>query len=154
VRRLDLTVTVDAPAELVFDTSLQVDVHTASMAGSGERAVGGVTTGRLNLGDEVTWQARHFGRSWRMTSRITACDRATYFVDEQVAGPFVGWRHAHHFTQRPDDTTLMRDVIEYAAPYGLLGRLAEVVFLDHYMAGLIMTRNRYIATICRRTREG
>lgn len=148
VRRLNLAVTIAAPAELVFDTSLQVDVHTESMAGSGERAVSGVTTGPLGLGDEVTWQARHFGRSWRMTSRITAYDRATYFVDEQVAGPFAGWRHAHHFRQQPDNTTLMRDVIDFTAPYGPLGRLVDAVFLDRYMTRLIATRNHYIATIC------
>jgi hypothetical protein len=41
------------------------------MRGSGERAVGGVTSGIMKLGDTVTWRARHFGIVFRMTSAIT-----------------------------------------------------------------------------------
>lgn len=137
-----------APPDLVFDTSLKVEVHTDSMAANGERAIGGVTTGQLGLGDEVTWLARHFGRSWRMTSRITACDRPAYFVDEQVAGPFAVWRHAHYFQPQPDGSTLMRDVIDFTAPYGALGKLADVLILDRYMTRLIATRNQHLAAIC------
>jgi len=148
MRRLNITTRITAPPELVFDTSLQVDVHTRSMAASGERAVGGVTTGQLRLGDEVTWQARHFGRSWRMTSRITAYDRPTSFVDEQIDGPFSVWRHAHLFQRQPDDTTLMSDVIDFAAPYGPLGRLVEALVLDRYMTRLIAVRNQYVAAVC------
>ena len=147
MRRLNITTRVAAPAELVFDASLQVDVHTRSMAASSECVVGGVSTGQLRLGDEVTWQGRHFGRSWRMTSRITAYERPTYFVDEQITGPFSVW-HAHRFQQQPDDTTLMSDVIDFAAPYGPLGRLVDVLILDGYMTKLIATRNQYITAIC------
>ncbi|MDW5330270.1 SRPBCC family protein [Plantactinospora sp. KLBMP9567] len=148
MRHLEIITAIAAPAELVFDTSLAVDVHTASMAASGERAIGGVTTGELKLGDEVTWQARHLGRSWRMTSRITAYTRPRYFVDEQISGPFAVWQHAHYFEPQANDATLMRDVIDFAAPYGLLGRLTEALLLDQYMTRLITVRNQHLATIC------
>lgn len=36
---------IDAPIELVFDLSLDIDAHRASMASSNERAIAGVTTG-------------------------------------------------------------------------------------------------------------
>ena len=150
VRRIDLTTEISASPALVFDTSLRVEVHTASMAGSRERAIGGVTSGALSLGDEVTWQARHLGRQWRMTSRITALDRPTYFVDEQVAGPFATWHHEHHFVSAPGGRTAMRDVIDFAAPHGLLGRFAENAFLERYMARLIAIRNRHLAAVCTR----
>ncbi|BCB82362.1 hypothetical protein GCM10022251_47840 [Phytohabitans flavus] len=148
MRHLEFVTTITAPVEVVFDTSLEVDVHTGSMAASGERAVGGVTSGRLHLDDEVTWQARHLGRSWRMTSRITSHERPRYFVDEQVSGPFAVWRHAHHFEARDGGVTVMRDVIDFAAPYWLLGRLAERLVLDTYMSRLIVTRNKHLAAIC------
>jgi len=150
MRRIDIVTEIGAPPALVFDTSLRVDVHTESMAASGERVVSGVTSGVLRLGDRVTWQARHFGRTWRMTAAITALARPTYFVDEQVAGPFAIWRHAHHFTTAPGGTE-MRDTIEFAAPYGFLGRVAEAAFLERYMARLIAIRNRYLAMACART---
>jgi ligand-binding SRPBCC domain-containing protein len=135
---------IAAPPQRVFELSLEVEVHTASMAGSGERAIGGVTAGRMQLGDTVTWQARHFGLRWRMTSRISACDPPGFFVDEQVAGPFARWRHAHHF--EPDGTggTVMRDLVDFAAPLGPLGTVAERTVLDRYMPRLIRLRNDHL----------
>jgi hypothetical protein len=40
VRQFELVTVITAPVEVVFDMSLEVDVHTQSMATSGERAVG------------------------------------------------------------------------------------------------------------------
>lgn len=144
MQRFEITTRVAAPPQRVFDLSLEVEVHTSSMAGSGERAVGGVTSGRLALGDTVTWQARHFGLRWRMTSRISACEPPGYFVDEQVAGPFARWHHAHHF--EPDGTggTVMRDVVAFAAPLGPLGIAAEWIALGWYMPRLIRLRNEHL----------
>lgn len=71
---------------------------------------------------------------------ITAYERPTRFVDEQVNGPFGRWRHEHTFT--PDGTdTVMTDRIEFAAPLAPLGRLAERGVLIHYMTRLIRERN-------------
>ncbi|MEU8379367.1 SRPBCC family protein [Streptosporangium sp. NPDC048865] len=138
---------VMAPPERVFDISLDVDVHTASMAGSSEKAVGGATTGGLKLGDTVTWQARHFGVRWRMTSTISAYDRPGCFVDEQVSGPFKHWYHAHFFRHHGHGGTVMSDVIEFAAPLGPLGRVAETLVLRHYMPELIRVRNQYVKQV-------
>ena len=74
-------------AEL-FALSRSIDAHTESMAGSRETAVAGVTSGLIDLGQEVSWRAWHFGVPLRMSSRITAMDVPTRFVDEQVKGPF------------------------------------------------------------------
>ncbi|MGI5492929.1 SRPBCC family protein [Microtetraspora malaysiensis] len=138
---------VMAPPERVFDISLNVDVHAASMAGSSEEAIGGVTAGNLKMGDIVTWRARHFGIRWRMTSMISAYDQPGYFVDEQVSGPFKRWYHAHHFRPYGHDGTVMSDVIEFAAPLGPLGRIAEMLALRHYMPKLIRVRNQYIKQV-------
>ncbi|WP_084965117.1 SRPBCC family protein [Thermoactinospora rubra] len=141
--RFEVVTFVRAPLELVFDTSLSVEAHTASMRASRERAVAGVTSGQLALGDRVTWQARHFGVTWRMTSTVSACDRPFHFVDEQVAGPFRRWHHAHRF-EAADEGTVMRDVVDFAAPYGPLGGLAELLLLRRYMTKLILLRNQHI----------
>ncbi|MEU4406338.1 SRPBCC family protein [Streptosporangium sp. NPDC023963] len=142
---------VMAPPERVFDISLDVDVHAASMVGSSEKAVGGVTTGSLKLGDTVTWRARHFGIRWRMTSTISAYDRPGHFADEQVSGPFKRWYHAHHFQSCGHGGTVMSDVIEFAAPLGPLGRIAEILALRHYMPKLIRVRNQHIKQVAEAT---
>ncbi|MFD0883273.1 SRPBCC family protein [Streptosporangium algeriense] len=142
---------VMAPPERVFDISLDVDVHSASMAGSAEEAVDGVTAGGMRLGDTVTWRARHFGLHWRMTSTISAYDRPGHFVDEQVSGPFERWYHAHRFHGDDHGGTVMSDIVEFAAPLGPLGRAAELLVLRHYMPRLIRTRNRYVKRVAEST---
>ncbi|MFC9431999.1 cyclase [Streptomyces sp. NPDC056987] len=150
----EISTHIAAAPQRVFDVSLDVDVHTSSMAGSGERAVEGVTAGRMPLGDTVTWQARHFGLRWQMTPCISAFDPPGYFVDEQVSGPFKQWHHAHHFERDEYVSTLMRDVIDFAAPLGLLGTLAEAVMLDRYMPRLIRVRNEHVKATAEATVGG
>ncbi|SHG05245.1 SRPBCC family protein [Streptoalloteichus hindustanus] len=147
--RFELTTRVPAPVEAVFDASLDVDVHLGSMRRSGERVVGGVRSGRMGLADTVTWQARHFGVPWRMTSVISACDRPHRFVDEQVRGPFRRWWHEHVFEVDPDDPTrtTMRDAVEFAAPAGPLGRLVAAAGLRRYLERLIVARNAHIVEV-------
>lgn len=142
--RFTAVTAIAAPPPRVFDISLRVEVHTASMGDSGERAIGGVTSGRLKLGDHVSWEARHFGMRWRMTSLIAACEAPDYFIDEQVDGPFRRWHHTHRFEPDGHGGTLMRDIVQFAAPFGPLGRLAELVVLNRYLARLIRIRNDYV----------
>ena len=143
----EVTTNIAAPPRRVFDVSLDVDVHTASMTDAGERVVDGVTSGRMALGETVTWQARHFGLLWRMTSRISAFDPPEHFVDEQVDGPFRLWRHEHHFEPDGRGGTLMRDVVDYAAPLRPLGVIAEAAVLNRYLPRLISTRNEHVKAI-------
>lgn len=137
---------VDATPHEAFELSLSVDAHTASMARSGERAVGGVTAGILALGDQVTWRARHFGVPFTMTSRITEHDVPHRFVDEQVRGPFGRWWHEHRFEPTPDGRCLMTDTIRFASPLGPLGALVDRLVLRRYMERLIRERNEHLAT--------
>src|SRR5918998_1101736 len=61
----------------------------------------------------VRWVARH-----------TLYDPPRAFEDVQESGPFKYWRHRHTVLPHPEGATL-RDEIEYEAPLGPLGRLAE-----------------------------
>lgn len=132
-----------ASPEALFDLSLDIDAHVASMEQSGERAVAGVTGGSIGLGETVTWRARHFGIRFTMTSKITALERPTRFVDEQVRGPFRSFRHEHRF-ERIDGITVMTDTITLASP--VFGRLAESVVLVPYLRRLIMVRNHHLVS--------
>ncbi len=123
---------VAAPPERVFDVARDLDFHQRSMAHTGERAVAGRTTGLIELGQEVEWEARHFGRAWRLRSRITEMDRPRSFTDEQVSGPFARYRHTHTFVAR-DGGTVMIDDWRHVAPLGPLGALADALFLARHM---------------------
>lgn len=134
---------VAAPPPACFELSLSVDAHTASMADSGERAVGPVTSGVLAAGDDVTWRARHFGVVFTMTSRIVEHDPPHRFVDEQVSGPFARWWHEHRF-EPSDGGTVMSDVVEFSSPLGPLGRAVDRVVLTSYMTRLLERRNQWL----------
>jgi ligand-binding SRPBCC domain-containing protein len=147
MQRIELTTDVQAIPEAAFDACLDVDMHTKSMGSSAERAVGGMTTGRLKAGDAVTWEASHFGLPWRMTVRITDYRRPHGFTDEQISGPFGRWCHEHSFAPNPADSsaTLMRDVIEFTAPMGPVGGLVARFILRPYLQRLIARRNTHLA---------
>jgi ligand-binding SRPBCC domain-containing protein len=141
--RLEIETTIDAPAERCFDLARDLDLHLQSMQASGERAIGGRTSGLIEMGEEVTWEARHFGLSHQHCSRITAFTRPQHFRDSMVRGRFKKFEHDHYFVER-DGRTVMRDVIEFASPLGLIGRFVDVAFLSRYLRRLIMLRNRVI----------
>lgn len=144
MRSFQLHTTIQASPAACFELSLSVDAHTESMRGSAERAVAGVTKGRLGLGDTVTWKATHFGIPFRMTSVVTACDHPYRFVDEQLHGPFRSWWHEHTFTQIGTGETRMTDTVRFLAPFGPLGAAGAVLVLDRYLSNLLNVRNQWL----------
>lgn len=141
---IELITRVAAPIERCFDLSRSIDLHQHSLGSSSERAVAGVTTGLIGPGESVTWEATHFGVRQRLTSRITAFDRPRHFRDSMMAGAFRQFDHDHWFEPDGAAGTIVRDVFDFAAPLGILGRLAEAAFLTRYMRRLLMERNAVI----------
>ncbi len=133
---------ISPPVEMCFDLSRSIDLHLESMVASGERAVGGVTSGLIGPDEQVSWQARHFGIQWRMTSRITAFEPPHRFVDEMVSGPFSSFRHEHHFIEH-DDGTRMTDTVVVRMGLGPIGPVVDA-FAVAYLRRLMATRNRVI----------
>jgi hypothetical protein len=149
--RFELCSVMPVGIEVAFDLSLSIDLHIDAFAGSGERAIGGVVGGQIQLGEFVTWRARHLGKTWTMTSVITEWERPRRFVDEQHSGPFKSFRHEHQFSV-VEHGTQMIDRVEFVAPFGPVGRLAERVVLDRYLRHLINVRNAFL--IAEATRMG
>lgn len=144
-RRFSLQTVTNVPQEALFDASLSIDAHLDSMSASRERAIAGVTSGRIGLGESVTWRARHFGVWFTMTSRITELDRPHRFVDEQQRGPFGVFRHVHEFAT-VDGVTVMTDTVTVGSP--VFGKPVESGILVPYLRRLIRTRNTHlIATL-------
>lgn len=136
---------INADLEVVFDLARSVDLHQLSTAKTNEEVVGGRKTGLLELNEEVTWRAKHFGVYQKLTSKITAMDRPYYFTDEMTKGIFKRFTHEHHF-QKLDHTTLMVDVFDYTSPLGVMGKMADNLFLKSYMTQFLVERNRVIKT--------
>jgi ligand-binding SRPBCC domain-containing protein len=146
---IELVTRIDAPPERCFDLSRDVGLHLRSMAHTGERAIGGRVSGLLELGDEVTWEGRHFGVLHQHTSRITGYDRPRWFRDSMVHGRFARFDHDHFF-EPSESGTVMRDVLDFESPLGLLGRFVDRTVLVRYLEKLLRERNRVIRSEAQR----
>lgn len=143
---INLKTIIKAPVERVFDLARSIDLHKATMSRHNEIAVAGVTSGLINLGETVTWQATHFGIRQKLTSKITGFARPRYFRDSLVSGAFARFDHEHFFEQI-EEKTLVRDKFDYDSPLGILGSIADWLFLEKYMKNMLEERNRIIKRI-------
>jgi ligand-binding SRPBCC domain-containing protein len=144
VASFTITTIIRAPPERCFDLARSIDFHAWSMRHTGERPVGGCTTGLIKQGQTVTWRARHLFVTQHLTSVITDFDRPHTFADEQVAGAFHSFRHVHRFTEQDRGVTLVEDIFTFKAPLGLLGRIAELLFLTRYMTRLLQRHHQHL----------
>lgn len=134
---------VQTPQEICFNLSRSIDLHMISTKHTGEKAIAGRTTGLILLNETVTWRAKHFGIWQTLTSKITELNYPEYFVDEMVSGAFKSFRHEHHF-KTTDNGTIMTDIFAFTSPLGLIGELANLLFLTNYMRILLQKRNQVI----------
>lgn len=138
-----------APPEC-FDAARDLDLHVRSVAHTNEVAVGGRTSGLIGMGEEVTWRGRHFGVTQHFTSKITAFNPPFNFQDTMQRGAFRSFVHDHHFAEA-NGGTRMTDVLDFAAPFGLFGRIAEMVVLRRYLERLLVSRALVIKDACERS---
>jgi ligand-binding SRPBCC domain-containing protein len=77
--------------------------------------------------------------------RVTELRRPEYFVDEMTEGAFRSMRHRHEFVAHGANT-LMRDIVEWRSPLGVLGVLADLIFLKRYLRNFMRARGRFLKT--------
>ncbi len=137
---IHLSTRIRCPIELAFDLARSIDLHQESTAQTREVVVAGRTSGLIEDGESVTWEATHFGVRQRLSSKITAFERPNHFRDSMVAGAFKRFDHDHVFVE-DGEFTIMTDRFDYESPFGVMGRLADIVFLERYMSKLLERRN-------------
>jgi ligand-binding SRPBCC domain-containing protein len=145
---------IAAPIERCFLLSLSIDLHLQSTSPTRERAIAGVLHGLIGLNETVTWRGRHFGLMLTHETLLTQYERHRYFQDVMVRGAFRSFVHDHFFKPLGDGETLMRDELHFAAPFGILGWLAEVLVLRSYMRRFLTQRNAVIRSLAESNEEG
>jgi ligand-binding SRPBCC domain-containing protein len=76
-------------------------------------------------------------------TEITHIKEGEYFVDEQRFGPYALWHHQHHF-KAIDGGVLMNDILHYAIPYGVIGRITNKVFVGSEVKKIFTYRENAI----------
>ncbi len=82
-----------------------------------------------------------FSTLW--VTEITHVDKPNSFVDTQLTGPYSLWEHRHHFEQVADGV-LMTDEIRYSIPFGWIGRLANVLFVERRLNAIFEFRSEAV----------
>ena len=170
---LHLSTEIKAPKQLVFDLARNIDFHqkdrTLSESHNAlrydsyflritqgamrlvskcpiqtqEKAIAGRTSGLIELGEWVTWEGVHFGIKQQLTTQITAMNAPHSFRDEMLDGTFKSIKHEHFFYEEKG-ATIMVDLFHFELPLGLLGQLANVLFLKRHMYQFLHIRNQAI----------
>jgi ligand-binding SRPBCC domain-containing protein len=78
----------------------------------------------VQKGSLISYRLRVHGLPVNWTSEIVEWNPPHKFVDLQVRGPYKLWRHTHRF-RAEGERTRITDVVLYALPLGILGRVAH-----------------------------
>ena len=90
---------------------------------------------RMEPGTLIAYRMRLRGIPVRWLTRIERWHPGSGFLDAQLKGPYRSWRHAHTF-EDCEGGTLMRDLVRYELPFGLLGRLGGRALVAGELRGI------------------
>lgn len=144
--KIYLETLIDANIKTVFDLSRNIDFHQKSTAKTNEKAIAGKTGGLIELGETVTWRAKHLGFYQNLTTKITEMERPKMFTDVMIQGAFKSMKHQHIFKEKYEKT-LMIDIFEFESPFGILGKIFNQIYLKNYLKEFLIERNRMIKEI-------
>jgi len=77
-------------------------------------------------------------------TEISQIKEGSYFVDNQIFGPYKMWHHEHHFKSNDDGTTDIIDKVKYKVPFYILGKLIHKIFIRKKLFKIFMFRQNKI----------
>lgn len=75
------------------------------------------------------------GMPMNWVTEITHVKDKEYFVDEQRVGPYAIWHHQHKISPI-DGGVLMEDIVSYKPPFGILGDIANSLFIRNQLKAI------------------
>jgi ligand-binding SRPBCC domain-containing protein len=114
---------ISSPANLKEITPAYMGFKVTSNNGTEKMYPGMIVSYKVSplLGIKLNW-----------VTEITQVQEHHYFVDEQRIGPYTMWHHQHKIT-KIDGGVLMTDIVSYQPPMGILGALANTLFIAHQL---------------------
>lgn len=84
----------------------------------------------------------NIAQTW--VTEITHVNEPNYFVDEQRFGPYRMWHHEHIFKETSDGKIVMEDIISYAIPFGIFGRIANKFIVSKKISEIFAFRKQIL----------
>ena len=108
----------------------------------------------MQQGTLIDYSLSLFGVPVRWRTRITEWEPGRRFVDEQESGPFAVWKHTHEFSTTPQGRGVhMRDIVEYALPFGFWGSLAHRVAVRSMVHAIFDHRASVVSDLIARSQK-
>jgi len=87
-----------------------------------------------------------WGISTNWVTEITHIRDKSYFVDEQRVGPYRLWHHQHMIMPEKNGV-LMKDIVSYQPPFGLLGNVANALLIKNKLNEIFDFRTKELEKI-------
>jgi ligand-binding SRPBCC domain-containing protein len=100
----------------------------------------------MKPGATIAYALRVRGIPLRWLTEIERWNPPYEFVDVQAKGPYKVWRHTHRFSEVAGGT-LIEDSIEYALPFGPLGRLVHRLQIARDLSRIFDYRTQRVQTL-------
>lgn len=76
-------------------------------------------------------------------TEITQVSEPNYFIDNQRFGPYSMWHHQHFFKEIEGGVEMI-DLIHYVVPFGILGQIANSLFVRRQLNGIFAHRKKVL----------
>ena len=123
-----------SPKNLALITPKEMNFKILSISGGEKMYAGQIISYKVNV---LPW----LRMAW--TTEITHVQEPEFFTDEQRFGPYALWHHKHHF-KVVEGGIRMTDEVDYALPWGILGRLAHWLFVEREVNRIFDHRNKVL----------
>ncbi len=97
----------------------------------------------MRAGSIIDYKLRWHGIPLRWKTEITKWQPPHSFEDLQIKGPYRLWRHTHSF-EAIGNGTRIHDLVEYALPFGLLGRAAHTFSVRSNVEAIFRYRDEQV----------
>jgi len=77
-------------------------------------------------------------------TEISHVKEGSYFIDNQISGPYKMWHHEHHFKSNNNGTTDVIDKVTYKMPFYILGSLIHKIFIKSKLEEIFIFRQKKI----------
>jgi ligand-binding SRPBCC domain-containing protein len=99
---------------------------------------------RMYAGQIIRYRIRlSFAVTVEWVTEITHVQEPHFFVDEQRSGPYSFWHHQHHFREVSNGLEIT-DEVNYSIPFGVLGRFANLVFVERQVNAIFDHRAKIL----------
>ena len=96
---------------------------------------------QMRQGAEIEYTIRWLGLPMHWKTLIREYEPPFLFVDEQAKGPYSLWRHRHTFKPTLRGVRVA-DHVEYALPFGSLGRMTHALMVRRQLEAIFQFRQR------------